>query len=263
MEVAFGRSQRELDMTDTVKKLAIIGGTGLTELEGLEITDSIEVSTPYGEPSAPLVFGRLGGKDVIFLARHGHPHRIPPHEVNYAANIYALKQQGVTTIIGVNAVGGIEDVMGPAHVVIPDQLIDYTHGRKNTYFEGEMDAVTHIDFSFPYTESTRQLLIGAAETHDVAYSDYGVYACTQGPRLETAAEVARLERDGCHIIGMTGMPEAALAAELELEYACLALVVNWAAGKTANIITMEEIEQAIDEGMGYVRQILVESIKQG
>lgn len=152
--------------------------------------------------------------------------------------------------------------MGPAHVVVPDQLIDYTHSRKSTYFEGEMDAVTHIDFSYPYTEATRQLLIGAAEKHDVAYSDYGVYACTQGPRLETAAEVARLERDGCHIIGMTGMPEAVLAAELNVEYACLALVVNWAAGKTANIITMEEIEQAIDEGMGYVRQILVEVIKQ-
>lgn len=248
-------------MKDTENKLAIIGGTGLTELEGIEIVECKEVSTPYGSPSAPLVLGRLEGRDVIFLARHGNPHRIPPHEVNYAANIYALKQEGVTTIIGVNAVGGIEDVMGPAHVVIPDQLIDYTHGRKNTYFEGEMDAVTHIDFSFPYTESTRQSLISAAEKHDVAYSDYGVYACTQGPRLETAAEVARLERDGCHIIGMTGMPEAALAAELKIDYACLALVVNWAAGKTEAIITMDEIDQAIDEGMGYVRQILAESIK--
>ncbi len=250
-------------MADTIKKLGIIGGTGLTELEGLEVTDSKDVLTPYGEPSAPLVFGRFEGVEVVFLARHGNPHRVPPHEVNYAANIYALKQQGVTTIIGVNAVGGIEDVMGPAHVVIPDQLIDYTHGRKSSYFEGQMDTVTHIDFSFPYTESTRQLLIGAAELLDIAYSDYGVYACTQGPRLETAAEVARLERDGCHIIGMTGMPEAALAAEQNIDYACLALVVNWAAGKTENIITMEEIEQAIDEGMGYIRQILIETIKQG
>lgn len=242
-------------------RLAIIGGTGLTELEGLQITHTEEVETPYGNPSAPLVWGELDGHEVIFLARHGNPHRIPPHEVNYAANIYALKQQGVTNIIGVNAVGGIDDAMGPAHVVIPDQIIDYTYGRKHTYFEGEMDDVTHIDFSYPYSENLRQQMITVADGLDIAYSNYGVYACTQGPRLETAAEIVRLERDGCDIVGMTGMPEAALAAELKIDYACLALVVNWAAGKTENIITMDEIEQAIDEGMGYIRQILAELIK--
>ncbi|WP_250657904.1 S-methyl-5'-thioinosine phosphorylase [Alkalimarinus coralli] len=242
------------------KKLAIIGGTGLAELEGVEVLGQKKVTTPYGEPSGPIVEGQYDGKKVLFLARHGNPHRIPPHEVNYAANIYALKQEGATAIIAVNAVGGIEGVMGPAHVVIPDQIIDYTHGRKSTYFEGEMDSVNHIDFSYPYSESVRQMLIKAAEIHDVAYSDYGVYGCTQGPRLETAAEVARLERDGCDIVGMTGMPEAALAAEQEIDYACLALVVNWAAGKTESIITMEEIEQAIDEGMGYVKKILIEVI---
>ncbi len=242
-------------------RLAIIGGTGLTELEGLKITRSEEVDTPYGNPSAPLVWGELDGHEVIFLARHGNPHRIPPHQVNYAANIYALKQQGVTNIIGVNAVGGIDDAMGPAHVVIPDQIIDYTYGRKHTYFEGEMDDVTHIDFSYPYSENLRQQMITVADGLDIAYSNYGVYACTQGPRLETAAEIVRLERDGCDIVGMTGMPEAALAAEQKIDYACLALVVNWAAGKTENIITMDEIEQAIDEGMGYVRQILVGVIK--
>ena len=237
-------------------KLAIIGGTGLTELEGLKITSSKEVTTPYGKPSGPLIFGEVGGKEVIFLARHGNPHCIPPHEVNYAANIYALKQEGVTAIVGVNAVGGIDGVMGPAHVVIPDQIIDYTHGRKSTYFEGDIEKVTHIDFSYPYTESIRQTLISAADQLDVAYSDYGTYGCTQGPRLETAAEIARLERDGCAIVGMTGMPEAVLACEQEIDYACLALVVNWAAGKTDNVITMDEIEQAIDDGMGYVRQML-------
>lgn len=242
-------------------RLAIIGGTGLTELEGLKITRTEEVETPYGNPSAPLVWGELDGHEVVFLARHGNPHRIPPHEVNYAANIYALKQQGVTNIIGVNAVGGIDDAMGPAHVVIPDQIIDYTYGRKHTYFEGEMDDVTHIDFSYPYSENLRQQMITVADGLDIAYSNYGVYACTQGPRLETAAEIVRLERDGCDIVGMTGMPEAALAAELKIDYACLALVVNWAAGKTENIITMDEIEQAIDEGMGYIRQILAELIK--
>ncbi len=239
-----------------IDKLAIIGGTGLTELDGLKIISSKEVTTPYGKPSGPLIIGEVGGKEVVFLARHGNPHCIPPHEVNYAANIYALKQEGVTAIIGVNAVGGIDGVMGPAHVVIPDQIIDYTHGRKSTYFEGDIEKVTHIDFSYPYTESIRQTLISAADQLDVAYSDYGTYGCTQGPRLETAAEIARLERDGCAIVGMTGMPEAVLACEQEIDYACLALVVNWAAGKTDNVITMDEIEQAIDDGMGYVRQML-------
>lgn len=242
-------------------KLAIIGGTGLTELEGLTIKETKVVSTPYGNPSAPLVIGELDGQEVIFLARHGSPHRIAPHDVNYAANIFALKQEGVTAIIGVNAVGGIDDVMGPAHVVIPDQIIDYTHGRKNTFFEGDMDAVTHIDFSYPYAETLRQQLILVANQSDIAFSDFGVYGCTQGPRLETAAEIARLERDGCDIVGMTGMPEAALACEQKIDYACLALVVNWGAGKTENIITMQEIEQAIDDGMGYVKQVLSSVIK--
>ena len=242
-------------------KLAIIGGTGLTELEGFIIKETKTVSTPYGEPSAPLVFGELDGQEVIFLARHGNPHKIAPHDVNYAANIYALKQEGVSAIIGVNAVGGIDDVMGPAHVVIPDQIIDYTHGRKNTFFEGDMDSVTHIDFSYPYTETLRQQLIAVANQSDIAFSDFGVYGCTQGPRLETAAEIVRLERDGCDIVGMTGMPEAVLACEQKMDYACLALVVNWGAGKTENIITMKEIEQAIDDGMGYIREILSGVIK--
>lgn len=243
------------------KKLAIIGGTGLTELEGLTIKETKDVSTPYGSPSSPLIVGELNGQEVIFLTRHGNPHRIAPHDVNYAANIYALKQEGVTAIIGVNAVGGIDAVMGPAHVVVPDQIIDYTHGRKNTFFEGEMDSVTHIDFSYPYTENLRQQLISAANQSDIAFSDFGVYGCTQGPRLETAAEIVRLERDGCDIVGMTGMPEAALACEQQMDYACLALVVNWGAGKTENIITMEEIEQSIESGMGYVKQILRDLIK--
>lgn len=241
--------------------VGIIGGTGLTELSGLEITGSKAVTTHWGAPSAPLVFGILNGQSVVFLARHGNPHCIPPHQVNYRANIQALKDVGVTTIVGVNAVGGIHPDMGPAQVVIPDQLIDYTWGRASTFFEGELDAVTHIDFSFPYTEAARRVLIGAAGKEQVEAVTYGVYAATQGPRLETAAEITRLERDGCHLVGMTGMPEAVLAAEAELNYVCLALVVNWAAGKSEHIITMAEIEAAIEEGMSGVKAILTASIE--
>ncbi|MDX1756629.1 MAG: S-methyl-5'-thioinosine phosphorylase [Marinobacter sp.] len=240
--------------------VGIIGGTGLTKLNGLAIDGEREVETPWGDPSAPLVFGQLDGQEVVFLARHGDPHRIPPHQVNYRANLWALREAGVETVVGVNAVGGIHPEMGPAQVVVPDQLIDYTWGRACTYFEGELEATTHIDFTDPYTPAAREILIRKAGEAGVACSDFGVYAATQGPRLETAAEIRRLERDGCDLVGMTGMPEAVLAMELKMNYVCLALVVNWAAGKTDHIITMEEIEQAIDKGMSGVKRILADSV---
>jgi len=240
--------------------VGIIGGTGLTTLSGLEINGERSVTTPWGEPSAPLVQGQLGEQPVVFLARHGNPHSIPPHQVNYRANIQALFDAGVRTVVGVNAVGGIHPDMGPAHVVIPDQLIDYTWGRSSTFFEGEGAPVTHIDFTWPYDRDARQILIDVAGAMDLGFSGAGVYGATQGPRLETAAEIVRMERDGCDLVGMTGMPEAVLAAELGMRYVCLALVVNRAAGKSDHIITMEEIEQAIDTGMAGVRGILEGSV---
>ncbi len=236
--------------------VGIIGGTGLTTLSGLTIDQERQVGTDWGEPSSALVEGRLGTQPVVFLARHGNPHRIPPHQVNYRANIQALHDAGVRTVVGVNAVGGIHPEMGPARVVIPDQLIDYTWGRASTFFEGELEAVTHIDFTEPYDAEARQVLIDAATEAAVPFSGFGVYGATQGPRLETAAEIRRMERDGCDIVGMTGMPEAVLAAELGMRYVCLGLVVNWAAGKTDHIITMAEIEEAIEQGMSGVKQIL-------
>ncbi len=241
---------------EKVHPVGIIGGTGLTTLSGLEITGERPVNTPWGKPSAQLVEGRLGELPVIFLSRHGNPHRIPPHQVNYRANLKALYDAGVRTVIGVNAVGGIHPDMGPAHVVIPDQIIDYTWGRASTFFEGDLESVTHIDFTWPYDESARQILIDAAGAEGVPCSDFGVYGATQGPRLETAAEIIRMERDGCDLVGMTGMPEAALAAELGMRYVCLGLVVNWAAGKSDAIITMAEIEEAIEQGMSGIKRIL-------
>lgn len=234
----------------------IIGGTGLTQLDGLVVDGEEEVSTPWGEPSAPLVRGRYQGQEVVFLARHGNPHRIPPHQLNYRANLYALRQAGVTRIIAVNAVGSIHDTMKPASLVVPDQLVDYTWGRGHTFFEGDLEATTHIDLTWPYTESVRKALLKSASAAKVGVSDGGVYGCTQGPRLETAAEIQRLARDGCDLVGMTGMPEAALARELGLDYACLALVVNWAAGKTTEVITMTDIERALAQGIGQVHQVL-------
>ena len=240
--------------------VGIVGGTGLTELSGLEITGEQVLDTPWGAPSSVLTHGTLHGQQVVFLARHGNPHRIPPHQVNYRANLWALREVGVETVVAVNAVGGIHPEMGPARVVIPHQLIDYTWGRPSTFFEGDLEETTHIDFTYPYTEAARKALLEAAGVVGVPVSDFGVYAATQGPRLETAAEIVRLERDGCDLVGMTGMPEAVLAAELRMNYACLALVVNWAAGKSDHIITMEEIEAAIDEGMTGVKAILAQSV---
>lgn len=234
----------------------VIGGTGLTRLAGLTISSRQSVTTDWGEPSAPLVLGTLQDQPVVFLARHGDPHRIPPHQVNYRANLLALKAAGVQRIIAVNAVGSMHPEMPPTCLVLPDQLIDYTWGRGHTFFEGDLNSTTHIDFTDPYSEPLRQQLLATASAQGIRLAPSATYGCTQGPRLETAAEVRRLERDGCDLVGMTGMPEAALAAELGLEYVCLALVVNWGAGKTEAPITMAEIEAALSQGIGQVEQLL-------
>lgn len=244
-------------------ELGIIGGTGLTSLKGLEITRKEVVHTPYGEPSAPIIHGVLSGKEVLFLARHGAGHTIPPHAINYRANMWALEQCGVKQVIAVAAVGGIHKDAQPGCIVIPDQIIDYSWGRISTYFEGELSNVTHVDFSYPYSDSLRQLLIKSCKKQGILACETGVYAATQGPRLETAAEVSRLENDGCTIVGMTGMPEATLARELKLEYATCAVVANWAAGKgDGSIITMAEIEQNLVAGMDQIRKLLEHTVPQ-
>lgn len=235
---------------------AIIGGTGLTELSGFILGEAMTLDTPYGAPSAEVLRGRYAGREILFLARHGHPHRIAPHQINYRANLWALKRSGAQAIIAVNAVGGIHSSMGAGHFCVPHQLIDYTYGREQTFFEGDIEHVTHVDFSYPYDESLRQRLIEALAAEGYQFSSNGVYGCTQGPRLETAAEIARMERDGCDIVGMTGMPEAVLARELGVPYACMALVVNPAAGKAAGVITMAQIETALEEGIVNTRKVL-------
>lgn len=236
--------------------LAVIGGSGLDAYEGLAITDQRIVETPYGFPSAALSFGTLDGCEMVFLARHGEAHQIPPHRINYRANIWALQHVGVSEVIAVAAVGGISQGFGPGTLCIPDQLIDYTWGRDHTYFDGGEAGVEHIDFTEPYCEPLRQRLLKHAQVLSLSPQSSGCYAATQGPRLETPAEIARLARDGCDLVGMTGMPEAALARELGLCYACCALVVNWAAGKGEGPITMAEIEANLARGMGSIRQLI-------
>ncbi len=243
-----------------MSKLAIIGGTGLDSLEGLTITGSENVDTPYGAPSGPLSHGVVAGSEVVFMPRHGAEHTIPPHKINYRANIWALKQSGVEQVIAVNAVGGIRADMGPGKVIVPHQLIDYTHSRIDTFFEEGLEHVTHIDFTEPYCEELRQRLISAGAGCGLDVIGEGTYAATQGPRLETAAEIDRLERDGCDLVGMTGMPEAALARELELCYACVAVVANMGAGRSEVELTMEMIEQTLVGGMADVRRLLQQAL---
>ncbi len=240
--------------------LAIIGGTGLDALNVLHVDKREVINTPFGEPSGPVTRGDLFGQEVLFLPRHGYNHNLPPHQVNYRANLWALREAGADSILAVAAVGGIRADMGPGRLVIPDQIVDYTWGRPSTFFEhnfdGESKPVTHIDFTEPYCEELRQCLLKAAFAGNISIVDGGTYAATQGPRLETAAEIERLERDGCHLVGMTGMPEAALARELTLCYACCAVVANWAAGKSSGIITMADIEKNLKSGMKQVSDLL-------
>ncbi len=210
--------------------LAIIGGSGLYQFAGLEDIERHVIDTPFGKPSGHVVTGAFSGKRLAFLARHGESHTVPPHRVNYRANVSALHTLGAARIIGINAVGGIRDDMGPRSVVVPDQIIDYTHGRISSFWDVEGTKVHHIDFSYPYDAGLRRELLAAAANSNVDVVDGGCYGATQGPRLETVAEIARMRRDGCDLVGMTGMPEAVLARELAIPYACLALVANWAAG---------------------------------
>ncbi|RNL63965.1 S-methyl-5'-thioinosine phosphorylase [Zhongshania marina] len=242
------------------KTIAVIGGTGLCDWPGAEVLDETAVETPYGAPSALLQRIRYEGAEFLFLARHGKGHQIPPHAINYRANIDALKRAGVDALVAVNAVGGISERFVTGVIAIPNQINDYTWGREHTFFDGSNGKVEHIDFSYPYSQDLRSRLANAAVDADIAFEDYGVYAVTQGPRLETASEISRLARDGNDIVGMTAMPEASLAREAGIEYASIALVVNPGAGLSDNIITMEDIQTVIDTGMLQVKSILAQCI---
>jgi 5'-methylthioadenosine phosphorylase len=238
--------------------LAIIGGSGLSQLSSMENMRRKVVRTPYGEPSGALTFGSIHGREVVFLARHGYGHTIAPHEVNYRANLWALKEENVAGVVSVASVGGIRKDLGPGTLLLPDQIIDYTWGRRSTFFEGASSHVTHIDFTEPYTEALRRRILEAARACGETVFERGTYAATQGPRLETAAEINRMQRDGADVVGMTGMPEAALARELGLDYAALTVSANFAAGRgdSAHAVALERIEAVLALAMGRVRRII-------
>lgn len=239
--------------------LAIIGGSGLTQLSNLSVSRREVVRTPYGEPSGALTYGQIGRQEVVFLARHGYGHTIPPHLVNYRANIWALAEAAkAESIISVASVGGIRPDLGPGVLVVPDQIIDYTWGRHITFHEGNDKPVVHVDFTEPYDAALRKCLLRTAKDIGQPMVDGGVYAATQGPRLETAAEISRLERDGAHLVGMTGMPEASLAREIGSPYAAICVVANWAAGRgdSTNGIHFERIEDVLHASLGKVHRVI-------
>ncbi len=239
-----------------MERIAIIGGSGLSELDGLKQVTTQSVTTPYGPPSATITKGKLHGKTIFFLPRHGTDHTLAPHKINYRANIHALSQFEVSAIIAVAAVGGIAQDCVPGMLCVPDQIIDYTYGREQSFFSENFSAVQHIDFTKPYDEQLRHSLIQTAASLRIPLIEHGVYGATQGPRLETAAEIRRMARDGCTLVGMTGMPEASLAREMAIPYTTLALVANRAAGLSATPLTMTDIQRTLATGMQHVKAIV-------
>ena len=240
--------------------LAVIGGTGVYALAELADVETIARDTAYGAPSGPVRVGTLAGRRVAFLARHGEGHGVPPHRINYRANLAALQQAGARRVLALNTVGGITAAYPPGALGCPDQLIDYTWGRVSTICEAPGSEVLHVDFGDPYTQALRHELLDAARRAGVALADGGCYGATQGPRLETKAEIARMRRDGCDLVGMTGMPEAGLARELGLDYACLAIVANWAAGAGPDpdeVITLDDVLANVSAATAGVSRILV------
>lgn len=237
-------------------RFGIIGGSGLCDYPGMEVTEVREVETPYGFPSAELRLGRLGDQEVVFLPRHGDTHSIAPHRINYRANIQALQQLGVSHILAVAAVGGISEQYGPGTLAVPDQIIDYTYGREQSFFSDDFSSDKHIDFTWPYDAGLRQDILSVGDQLNLNLVNRGTYGAVQGPRLETAAEIRRMANDGCDLVGMTGMPEAYLAKEAGIAYVTLAVVANWAAGITDEALTMDEIHHTLAAGIDDVRAVI-------
>lgn len=236
--------------------LAVIGGSGFQDWERLQDAMTQAVSTPYATESVQVLAGSLDGHGIVFLPRHGPEHGLPPHRINYRANLWALKELDVAAVVALATVGGISRAAAPGVLLVPDQVLDYTYGRAQTFYDGDDGVVGHVDMSEPYCGPLRRRIIEAGERCEINVVDGGTYAATQGPRFETAAEIARLERDGADVVGMTGMPEAALAKELQLPYAAIAMVVNPAAGKVEGGISMAQVRQCQSAGRANAEKLL-------
>jgi len=243
-----------------MQRLGLIGGTGLDHFGKAVRTHDIDGL--YGHPSASLAEYHIGQSQVFFLPRHGEQHETPPHSVNYRANIDAFRQLNVEGIVAVNAVGGISQPHEPGALSLPDQLIDYTWGREHTFSMVAGDELKHVEFAGPFDGRVRLGLLKAAATAGIDVADGGCVGVTQGPRLETAAEIRKFKQDGCGLVGMTSMPEAALAREAGLDYASLCIIANWAAGLEEEPVSMAAIEATLARAMINVRKLLGQFFKE-
>ena len=257
--------------------LGIIGGSGLYEFEELKVVEEVSVKTPFGGASSPIIVGELEGKRVAFLSRHGKGHIYPPHRVPYRANLWALREVGVDRVLAVSAVGGINKLFRAGDFVIIDNFLDFTKGRESTYYEGVFSVdvegndevarllrekkVVHIDVTEPYCPQMRTLLMDILEERRLKYHPAGTYACTEGPRFETAAEIGMLEKLGADVVGMTGYPEVVLARELTMCYASLCVVANPAAGISAHRLTSDEVMELMSQRERDVKEVLREVIR--
>lgn len=237
-------------------EIGIIAGSGLQELGCEDLLETRRIETPYGEPSAQYRLCNIDGKEVVFLPRHGIPHHIPPHRINYRANLWGFREFGVREVISINAVGGIRETLRPGDIVLPDQIIDQTHGRENTYFD--RDEVVHIDFTEPFCNELRELIFCAGERKGIPLVRGGTYVCTNGPRLETKAEIRYFSTVGADIVGMTLMPEASLARELEICFASISVVTNYAAGISGFKLTTTEVVETMRSSIEKIRTLLRE-----
>jgi 5'-methylthioinosine phosphorylase len=238
-----------------MRSIGLIGGTGLDNWDFVD--EAVQIETPFGSTSGRIGVFNFPKARLLFLPRHGTAHSVSPHKVNYRANLFALRQAGAEMVIAVNAVGGITSKFSPGTLVVPSQVVDYTWGRAHSFSDHQDFPLFHFDFTEPFSQNVREELLqaGKASGHDVI--DGACIAVTQGPRLETAAEIERLEEDGSDLVGMTSMPEAALAREIGLNYASICVVSNWAAGKSNQPITMADIDATMSAGIASVRLLLL------
>lgn len=241
-------------------KIGVIGGSGLYEIKGLAMKNKKSVSTPFGKPSGKYFIGEIGKKEIIFLPRHGSRHEIPPHMINYRANIWGFKKLGVNRIISVSAVGGIKKGLKPGDIVILKQIIDMTRNRKSTFYDGRT-GVLHIDFTEPYCRELRKVLQKAGKRTKISLKNGGTYVAVEGPRLETADEIKGFRILGGDVVGMTGMPEASLAREVEICYSGLSVVANYAAGISKRRLTVSEVMEAMGDANERIKKLLKESFR--
>lgn len=248
-------------------RIGIIGGSGLYDIKGLTTKEKKKITTPYGKPSDEYRIGKIGDTEVIFLPRHGAHHSIPPHMINYRANIYGFKKLNVERIISVSAAGGIKKGLKPGDIVIADKIVDMTRNRKNTFYDGKegrnrlVPRVVHIDFTEPYCPEMRKILLKAGKSVRVPLKNSGTYVAVEGPRLETASEIKAFGILGADVVGMTGMPEAALARELEICYSAIVLVANFAAGIKKKKLTVAEVMEAMKASMEKIKSLLKETFR--